>query len=352
MAIPNWFSKLINGQESEEDAKAEEGPDMASPEPTQELQSLQDELAAMRPAAANWCTSEPPSADPEDSREWLLQEVSTMTETYGASSGVVKLSERLTETLKLPDLSLPPSPSTSLQLFSLLSDEKVSIHNVQNVIKQDPALLKQVWLKANSAHFATPPKDIQYAIARIGFHDLGRLAASAVVSARAFRTYTYRSASKKVRERCLVSSELIQRYGRGNRSNTFLSGLMHGVGSFIVLRAATVENESLSQLMPRILAHLEAPLGLLALSRWRMPKGVVYSVGYQAAPSSAPEQHQALARLCRASSIAVHGAQGMKRGHNYGAFEALETLLQGQSIDPEHLLSDAVQLLAQHRARG
>ena len=350
MALTTWFSKLIHGQESEEEAEALLA--VTPPETNQQLQSLRDELTAMRPAAASWCTSEPPSTDPEDNREWLLQEVASMTDTFGSSTGVVKLSERLTETLKLPDLSLPPSPSASLQLFSLLSDEKVSIHSVQNVIKQDPALLKQVWLKANSAHFATPPKDIQYAIARIGFHDLGRLAASAVVSARTFRTYTYRSASKKIRERCLVSSELIQRYGRGNRSHTFLSGLLHGVGSFVVLRAATMETESLSQLMPRILAHFEAPLGLLALSRWRMPKSVVYSVGYQAAPSQAPEQHQVLAKLCRASSIAVHGAQGMKRGHNYGALEALETLLSESSIDPEDLLSDAVQLLSQHRARG
>ena len=55
--------------------------------------------------------------------------------------------------------------------------------------------------------------------------------------------------------------------------------------------------------------------------------------------------------MCRASSLAVYGAQGMKRGHNYGALEALKALLQGQSIAPEYLLSDAVQLLAQYRAR-
>ena len=350
MAFTTWFSKLIPGQAL--NTNAEEIPASIPPAAPKELQSIRDELAAMRHAPASWCTSEPPSTAPEESREWLLQQVESMADVHGETSGILKLSERLTETLRLPDLALPPSPATALQLFALLSDEKVSIHNVQNVIKQDPALLKQVWLKANSAHFATPPKDIQYAIARIGFHDLGRIAASSVVSARAFRTYTYRSVAKQIRERCLVTSELIQRYGRGDRSNTFLSGLLHGVGSFIVLRAATLESDALSQSIPRILSQLEAPLGMLALSRWRMPKSVVYSVGYQAAPSQAPAQHQALARLCRACSVAVHGAQGMKRGHNYGALEELETLLQGQEIDPENLLSDAAQLLAQHRARG
>lgn len=349
MALSTWFSKLIPGQASSTDVEKTKAP--IQPVATTALQSLREELSAMRAVAAPWSTSAPPSTSPSDSRAWLLQEATALSADASGSPSIVQFAEQLTATLNLPDLALPPSPTTSLQLFSLLSDEKVSIHSIQEVIKQDPALLKLVWLKANSAHFATPPKDIQYAIARVGLHDLGRLAASAVVSSRAFQTQTYRALSKTIRERCLVTSELIQRYGQGQRSNTFLCGLLHGVGSFIVLRSVQQESEALSQAMPRILSHFEAPLGLLALSRWRLPKSVVYSVGYQAAASHAPLPHQALASLCRATSVAVHGAQGMMRGHNIGALEVLEESLKERSIAPEKLLYDAKTLLERHRAR-
>ena len=348
MALTAWISRLIPSQPSTAAPKKHESP--VSPSPIDEAPALRDELATMHDAAEPWCTAAPPSLDPDDIRAWLLQEAGDLAGHFSADPGIVQLAERLTDTLMLPDLALAPAPTVAMQLFALLRDDRVGIHNVQDVLKEDPALLKQVWLQASSAHFATPPRDLKYAIARVGLHQLGRLAAAEVVSARAFRSTVYRPQAERVRERSIVTGELIRQHGSGS-ADTYLCGLLHGVGSLIVLRAAAQETVALSRMLPRIMTRLEAPLGMLALSRWQLPEGVCVAVGCQAAPQRAPAAHHELALLCRAASLAVHGAQDMERHCNNGVLEALEAL-EALPVDPEELLQEARALLHQHRDRA
>ena len=348
MALTAWISRFIPNQPSS--SPKEKSKTNASPVTIKEPASIRDELATMRPGSAPWCSAHAASTDQDNNRRWLIEAASALEEHSSADPGIAQLAGQLTDTLLIPDLALAPAPTTSMQLFALLRDEKVGIHTIQEVLKEDPALLKQVWLKASSAHFATPPRDLKYAIARVGLHELGRLAAAEVVSARAFGTNVYRPLSASIRERCIVTGALIRRHSSDSPAEAYLCGLLHGVGSLIVLGAATQESVGLTRALPRILSRLDAPLGMLALSRWRLPESVCFAVGYQAAPSQAPPAHRPLAVLCRASSLAVHGAQGMRRRINNGALEAIESL-EGLPMDAEALLRDASALLSQHRDR-
>lgn len=346
MALTAWISRFIPNQPSY--APVKKSKINASPVTIKDPAPIDDALAAMRPGSSPWCTTHAAFSDQDNNRRWLIEESTALAEHLSADPGIAQLAGQLTDTLLIPDLALAPAPTTSMQLFALLRDEKVGIHTIQDVLKEDPALLKQVWLKASSAHFATPPRDLKYAIARVGLHELGRLAAAEVVSARAFGTSVYRSLSASIRERCIVTGELIRRHSSGSPADAYLCGLLHGVGSLIVLGAATQETVALTRTLPRILSKLDAPLGMLALSRWRLPESVCFAVGYQASPGQAPPAHRSLAVLCRASSLAVHGAQGMRRRVNNGALEAIESL-EGPSLDAEELLRDASALLKQHR---
>lgn len=346
MALTAWISKLIPYQPSLSVVRPRES--IASPVPIDNLPTLRDELAKMHDAAAPWCTTASPFLEPDETRAWLLQEATELAGHCSADPGIAQLAEQLVDTLTLPDLALAPAPRVAMELFALLRNEKVSIHNVQDVLKEDPALLKQVWIQASSAHFATPPRDLKYAIARVGLHQLGRLAAAEVISDRLFRSSVYRSRADQIRERSIVTGELLRQHD--GDVDTYLCGLLHGVGSLIVLRAATQQTVPLSRTLPRILTRLDAPLGMLALSRWQLPERVCVAVGLQAMPSQAPEEHRDLARLCRASSLAVQGAQDMERNCNNGVLEALEAL-EGIPVEPEELLRDARALLLRHRDR-
>ena len=114
MALSTWLASIVSGSGTKK--AAADAQDEVQPEPKNEFQSLRDDLSSMRPLAAPWSASEPPSSDPEDCRTWLLQETAALAEDPAAEPGLYQFAERLTETLNLPDLSLPPSPSLHIQL--------------------------------------------------------------------------------------------------------------------------------------------------------------------------------------------------------------------------------------------
>lgn len=287
-----------------------------------------------------WCDTPPPTDDMDALREWLREEVRQLPVKVRYEEGVEALCDELLDALGKPDLALPPPPSAALRLYEMLQDEEISIHSVLEELKQEPALVQQVWSQASSAHFATPPRDLQYAVARVGLRELSRIAAAEVVSARTFKIHAFKTRAENTRYRSILASELASSYSPRRNSTAYLSGLLHAVGSLLVLRTAPIETPALDRMIPSILRRFEAPMGMLALSNWSLPDSVVQAVGYQCVPGDVPAELQALTRLTRAVSIAAHGAEMMMAKIDCGALEALAAL-DGLDEEPAVMLYEA-----------
>lgn len=339
MALTAWISKLIPSREPEPRPRVAV---VSAPEVDPPVREMIDRLEEMPKELGEWCDTPTPSLDPAECRSWLLDELHNLPRPARREDGIELLLTQLHEVLSQENLALPPPPRAALRLFELLQDEEVSIHSVCEELRQEPALVRRVWAQASSAHFATPPRDLQYAVARVGLRELSRIAAAEVVSARTFSIQVLKTHAEATRLRSILASELASHCTRGLNSEAYLSSLLHAVGSLIVLRTVPIETPPLERMMPTILRRLEAPLGMLTLSTWSMPAAVVAAVGYQADPSKAPLEHRALTRLTRATSIASHGAEMMSRRIDAGALEALRALPELET-DPAELLFTADQ---------
>ncbi|MFT4978892.1 MAG: HD-like signal output (HDOD) protein [Myxococcota bacterium] len=343
MALTAWINRLLPSRAPAPVVVARKAP-AANSTSSLATDELVASLESMEEAPGEWCTTAPPSSDLGECRAWLREEVQQWPERYKNEEGVTQLAEHLLDTLSRPDLRLPPPPSSALRLFKLLQDEEVRIHTVCEELRQEPALVQRVWAQASSAHFATKPRDLQYAIARVGLRELSRIAVAEVVSAQAFSINVMRHRAESARHRSILASELASRCSPRGDSEAYLSGLLHAVGSLIVLRTAPIETPALDRIMPRLLRQLEAPLGLVALSAWSLPPAVTMAVGFQAEPDAAPAELRALTTLTRAASIAAHGAEMMMQGIDCGALDKLREL-DGLPDEPENLLLEASQRL-------
>ena len=300
-------------------------------------------LRELKPGSGGWAHTATPALDPAEVRAWLIEQIRLPLQQTSLDPGMQALYEHLLRTLAQEDLSLPPPPQAALRLFELLQDEEISIHSVCEELRQEPALVQQVWSKASSALFATPPRDLQYAVARIGLRELARIAAAEVISSRTFRINVMPTEAENVRLRSIATAEVSTRFAQPpfTAGHPYLSGLLHAAGALLLLRTAPIETPMVCERLPELIRWLEAPLGMVILHTWGMPREVVFSVGFSPTPEAAPPDCRALCTVTRAAIVAVRGAEQLDRGYDCGAVEALGELGDLRS-PPEELLQDAL----------
>lgn len=338
MALAGWLNKwFLRSPTAEKVEKTQQ-----QPAPGEEADAqLRAMLESLREQPAQWCESPAPSLDPAETREWMIAEARQIKKWSRGDSTLRLLSEHLIETLMIPDLSLPALPDTAMRLFEMLQDDEITTQHICETLREDPALVQRVWARASSAHFATPPRDLNYAVARVGIRELSRMAAAELISARVFQTTIMHRAADRARMRSLITAELAAQHTSGSRSDAFLGGLMHATGALLLLRTTPQESSSVLALMPSLLRRFEGPLGMLVLDVWSLPQTVVWGVGMQAIPQRLPPEHRYTGQLIRACSIASHGAESLFNEANVHALEALEEVVP-EGVSPVALLQSAI----------
>lgn len=298
-----------------------------------------------------WDRAKPaPAMEPTIVRRRLRQELEALAE--GAEEGgdrdfAVRI-ERLVESDKL---DLPPFPDVARELDELLQQTTTDILQIARVVERDPGLVRRVWTHARSAMYASAPRSLHHAVARVGLDALWRIGMSVCLNDTVFRVEGYQAQATQVREHGIVTAEVAAMIAGERRGSLYLAGLLHGVGDLILLRcasAARTRGPSLDMLS-KAGDLSRASLGVLVAHSWKLDDAAVAGIGYNADPSAAPRSQQRGARIIRAAAIAAHGARLELESVSYENADPV-AIIQGLGFDAGAALEKARSIYAELRS--
>lgn len=201
------------------------------------------------------------------------------TKTATPSLDVADLIDRVENLLSLPD--------AVVRLNALLADPDVSIDEIGEVVRLDPALAARVLRSVNSAYYGLRARvdTLSQAISMIGTRELHTIAL-ATSAALAFRNISSRLIDMESFWQHSVRAALAARAfatagGRRDREQVFMAGLLHDVGQLVIyhqlpqhataILQAVKGGESQDLVEQELLGFTHADVGAALLERWNLP---------------------------------------------------------------------------------
>ena len=145
---------------------------------------------------------------------------------------------RLDRLIDADQLDLPPFPDVAQELDGLLKETNTDILQIARVVERDPGLVRRVWRQARSALYASPPRSLHHAVARVGLDALWRIGMSVCLNDTVLRVDGFQDEAGELRSLGIATAEVAAQLGGEKRGNLYMSGLLHDVGRLLVLRAA------------------------------------------------------------------------------------------------------------------
>jgi HD-like signal output (HDOD) protein len=199
---------------------------------------------------------------------------------------------------------LPPLSATATHLLRLLSDENLALHDLTEVINQDPGLSAKVLGLANSAYFgqSTPIISVEEAIIRVlGLNMVKSLSFSIAVCG-AFDTahcpgfdlsqYWFNALSLGALSRAI--SLAVDSDQRPDLNAVYLAGLLKDIGVLVLVHVfpeafsevlSKLSKESAQQETERLQSEKiglnQRDAGMLLMDRWHLPELIVKVVAQE-----------------------------------------------------------------------
>ena len=181
---------------------------------------------------------------------------------------------------------IPRLPSFAVTLPTRLFEERTTVREIAETIKQDPSLLGMVMKRINSPYYGFRNKisDIDRAVVLIGFNGLYQL----VVSEGARKTMPDRQYFRDLHTHMVAISNISYFLSLGAQKGTPVEiatiGLLHDLGNIIV--------ELLKDQNPNLCFLLDSldpdQMGSILLKKWDLPEAVWKSIGSQSYPEFCP----------------------------------------------------------------
>jgi HD-like signal output (HDOD) protein len=250
----------------------------------------------------------------------------------------------LREIVRVDDL--PTIPESMLEVQRLANAESADAKALAKVIKRDPTLAARLLRIANSAFYgprSKPISSIQFAITRLGFQEVARLAlASSVIEqfALTFNTIDYYAFWRHSLAAAQLAQTICERDATPFRlepSAAYMAGLLHDIGLLVYDRYYPrifdeIANHSLLTTQSYLMAEQELLgkeahcfVGGALMEVWKLEAAAVAAVRYHHLPEKAPNRFQGMAHI-----LAV--AEYELANHELGCIE-------GQSRCPEQSYS-------------
>lgn len=209
---------------------------------------------------------------------------------------------------------IPCAPSLLPRLMEVLKREDAALHDLEDLITQDPGLSAAMLKVANSAYFSggNTFDTVQDAIFRLGLKETYRLAVS--VSAGRWGAREVEGYSWEPGDFCrhsfavAVSSELVARETDSCSPDVaYTAGLMHDAGKLALAFVAGRELEKVwAVVQEKRCAWLEAEKEVFGfhhadvskalLERWKFPENLLAVASCYANPGQAPQAYASLVR--------------------------------------------------------
>lgn len=224
-------------------------------------------------------------------------------------------------------VDLPTLPQVVTRLMALIEDPKSSARQIDEVMRQDPALAAKILKLVNSSFYGLPNRvtSIRQAITILGYQTLKSLAISASVFdlfAQGNAAFSYEGFWRYAIACAAVSSRLAKNVPHLEPETAFVAGLLHGIGKLILDQYAPVEfQEILARAVAGQLSFAAAEEGILETGyaeigfwlaeRWNLAEAIQLAIRYQDRVGECPESARPLAAVV---AFAVY----LLRMRNYG----------------------------------
>ena len=201
------------------------------------------------------------------------------------SADLATTQRRLSAALAARALELPPLPGVAAEVIASSIDDHADAIRLAQLIQTDQGLASHVLRIVNSPALrpATEIVALRQAVARLGMTRIREIAIAASLSNSLYASAMYADEASRAWQLALWSSLWSKEVARVCRRNTeiaYLCGLLHNVGTPVVLNA--IGAASATRLAPRDVTNLLAEFGvrageLLALE-WRLPNAVAATI--------------------------------------------------------------------------
>lgn len=262
----------------------------------------------------------------------------------------MSLLQRLQEIHELPTL-----PEIALKIRELITSDDGDASSLASIIEQDPSLSAKVLKVANSSFYCSLNSritSVKYAVARIGFNEIGNLA-MAVSFIKQFSRKSALLDYKKFWRHSLTSAYLTSLVASVNnsafpgqlRQKLFLSGLFHDIGLLVfdqffhpqlkqIITLADAEQmsyiDSEKKLFP---GETHADLGSTLLELWKIDLHIINGIRFHHNPENAPEEFRSVAS-------AVYLSEYVLFNSGPGSFEGVVDIDNNASVEALHFKAD------------
>ena len=197
--------------------------------------------------------------------------------------------------------TFPSMPKAGIKLRSLLSEEGVSIEQIEKILRHDPGLAANVLRLANSAFFGLPSKvtSLKHAVMLLGVKRFAKIAVGACM----YKTMDtavegYGLSPGELWLHSIVVSTTAEALAKNRKlpetSDFFTPALLHDLGKLVLGKFVKAEQPKIDSLVaegvPFVIAEKEvlntdhAEIGALILSKWSFPDDLINAVWWHHYP--------------------------------------------------------------------
>jgi len=215
-------------------------------------------------------------------------------------------------------LELPMLPQTAADVLTVCNDWSCDAARLAGLIQRDQALAAHTLHVSNSAAYAPrePIVSLQQAVSRLGFKTMCDIAVAVAMRSKIFVLKGQEERLRAMWVHSAMSGAWAKEIARARRRNVegaFLSGLLHDIGSPVVLQAvldlgrrngAPPEEARIDALIQ----EFHAEVGGLVLETWKLPEWMSAAVRWHHDPDTAGE-HIDYARTAMLADLLAHASE-------------------------------------------
>lgn len=260
-----------------------------------------------------------------------------------------ELSDSIIARLRDGELDLPLLPQVATEILGLARAPDVDAARLADVLQRDQSLAGHVLRLANSASYAArvPIVSLPQAISRLGLVALRDMVVAVAVRGKVFAVNGCADIVEPMWRHALATAYWAKEIARARRSNVeaaFLCGLLHDVGSPVVLQAILDVQRQRSVLytrpvLDRAILHFHGIVGGALVAGWNMPPVVAEAIFYHHDYAGLEHPNEAVMLTHLADRLATWMGAGDLGTHapETEASIAAAPVLDGLNIYPDEL---------------
>ncbi len=198
-------------------------------------------------------------------------------------------------------IDLPVLPAVATEVLSHVNSDDCDVRSLADLVQRDPSMAANVLRVANSAMYAPvePIVSLTQAIGRLGLSTLRDIVMSLAVEGAVFDVAGHDEYVTKAWRHAHASGKLAQEIARMRRSNveaSFLCGLLHDVGTPVILQGLVdiCREEGLkldTDMIEDAVGALHQEMGGQLIEKWGLPAWVRDCALHHHLPAAATEYH-------------------------------------------------------------